>query len=668
MCYAGLAREVKPAFFMEMGTRMAENVNLTLPDGGRVDMPNGSSIYDLASKISRSLAKNAVAGKVDDRLVDLNYPLHADARVEIIVADSPKGLEIIRHSTAHIMASAVKELYPEAKVTIGPAIDDAVNGFYYDFDYDRGFKEEDLDKISRRMKEIIAKDFPFERIEIAREEAGKLFTEQGEDYKLELIDAIEEDQVVSLYKHSGFVDLCRGPHLPSTKKVKAFKLMSVAGAYWRGDSDNKMLARIYGNAFGSKKLLDEHLLRLVEAKKRDHRLLGKQLDLFSFSQTIGGGLVLWHPKGAKVRSLIEEFWRRSHSDFGYDLVYSPHIGRASLWHTSGHLDFYSENMYSPMEIEGNPFYVKPMNCPFHIEIYKSNLRSFRELPVRLAELGTVYRYEPSGTLHGLFRVRGFTQDDAHIFCRPEQLDEEIRRCLKHTFYLLGSFGFNDFEIFLSTQPEKFVGEQSGWDRATQALRSALEKEGLTYFVDPGEGVFYGPKIDIKIRDSLARTWQCTTIQVDFNLPERFHVEYVDTDNKRVQPFMVHRALLGSMERFFGVLLEHHAGRLPAWLAPMQVAVLPVTKDQIEYARNVSEELLRSGLRVNLDDRSEKLGFKVREAQLSKVPFMLIVGRQEVVDSGVSMRVGKGEDLGFMPLQKALERIQADSAWPEPPIL
>ncbi len=590
------------------------------------------------------------------------------ADVQVSLTSSPEGLEVIRHSAAHVMAGAVKDLFGEAKVAIGPAVDDGVNGFYYDFDFDRGFTEENLERISDRMSEVISQDLPFERMEVSRDEAHELFSKAGEDYKLELLEAIPEGEPVTLYRHGDFIDLCRGPHLPSTKRVKAFKLMSVAGAYWRGDSSNKMLARIYGNAFPSKKRLDEHLRRIEEAKKRDHRLLGKQLDLFSFSQSVGGGLVLWHPKGARIRSLIEEFWRQSHFAYGYELVYTPHLGRADLWKTSGHLDFYAENMYAPMEIEGNPFYVKPMNCPFHIEIYRSRLRSYRDLPIRYAELGTVYRYEASGVLHGLLRVRGFTQDDAHIFCRADQLDREIRRCLQHTFYLLRSFGFEQFEIYLSTRPEKFVGEVADWDKATVALESALESEGIEYVVDHGEGVFYGPKIDVKIRDSLGRTWQCTTVQVDFNLTGRFGVEYVDSESRRVQPFMIHRALLGSMERFFGVLLEHHAGRLPMWLAPVQAVVLPVTNGQAGYAREIAERLGEAGLRVEVDDRNEKLGFRIRCTQLAKVPYMLVVGEREVEQKGVSPRAGKGRDLGFMPLDEALDRLVQEAAWPDPPKL
>jgi threonyl-tRNA synthetase len=644
----------------------AEEIHLRLPDGKSLAMPAGVTVADVAARIGRSLAKAAIAGQVDGRTVDLDRGIERDAEVRVVVPESPEGREVIRHSAAHVMAGAVKDLFPEAKVTIGPAVDDGVNGFYYDFDYERGFSEQDLERIAERMQEVIEQDLPFERLEIDRERAREIFAEMGEDYKLELLEAIPPGENVSLYRHGDFIDLCRGPHLPSTRRIKAFKLMSVAGAYWRGDAENKMLARIYGNAFESQKALKQHLARLEEAKKRDHRLLGKQLDLFSFSQAVGGGLVLWHPKGARIRSLIETFWRQSHEAYGYALVYTPHVGRADLWQTSGHLDFYADNMYAPMEIEGNPFYVKPMNCPFHIEIYRSQLRSYRDLPLRMAELGTVYRYEASGVLHGLLRVRGFTQDDAHIFCRADQLDAEIRRCLQHTFYLLRAFGFEAFEIYLSTRPEKFVGEEADWDKATAALSAALEAEGLEYRIDPGEGVFYGPKIDIKIRDSLERTWQCTTVQVDFNLPRRFAVEYVDRDNQRIQPFMIHRALLGSMERFFGVLLEHHAGRLPMWLAPVQAAVLPVTEDQADYARRVVERLRAAGLRVELDDRNEKLGFRIRENRLQRLPYLLVVGEREAAEGTASAKRGKGQDLGAVALDELVERMVRDAAWPDPP--
>jgi threonyl-tRNA synthetase len=641
-------------------------LKVTLPDGSKKEMAVGSTMLDLAQAIGPGIARDAISAEVDGLAVDLKYRLEKDAKVELRLSNSEEGRDVIRHSTAHVMASAVKELFPSAKVTIGPAVDDGVNGFYYDFDYERGFTDDDLERIEKKMQEIIKADIPFERIEISRKEAQELFEGMDETYKLELLEAIPEDEIVSLYKHGDFTDLCRGPHLPSTKKIKAFKLLSVAGAYWRGDSDNKMLARIYGNAFANSKELKAHLKKIDEAKKRDHRLLGKKLDLFSFSQSVGGGLVLWHPKGARIRSIIEEFWRRSHLNYGYELVNTPHVGKAGLWQTSGHLDFYEENMYSPMDIDGNPFYVKPMNCPFHIEIYRSKLRSYRELPIRFAELGTVYRYEASGVLHGLMRVRGFTQDDAHIFCAPEQLDEEIQRCLEHTFGLLRAFGFNQFDIYLSTRPEKYVGELEDWEKATNALKHSMESLGLDFTVDPGEGVFYGPKIDIKIRDSLNRSWQCTTVQVDFNLPTRFNVEYVDKESNKVKPFMVHRALLGSLERFFGVLVEHYAGAFPAWLAPTQAVIVPVSTDQNEYALDIQEKFLARGLRVEADCRNEKLGYKIREAQLQKIPYMLVIGKREMEQQGIAPRTRAGKDLGLYSIDKAIDMLAEEAAWPQCP--
>jgi len=561
---------------------------------------------------------------------------------------SENELETLRHSTAHIMAQAVKELYPETKITIGPSIKD---GFYYDFDRDTPFTVEDLEKIEKRMNEIIKKNFPFERMEVSKDEARKIFTD--ESYKIELINEIS-DEKVSIYKQGDFIDLCRGPHLPSTGKVKSFKLLSVAGSYWRGNEKNKMLQRIYGTSFFTKDELEKYLHKLEEAKKRDHRKLGKELDLFSMDDEVGAGLVNWHPKGALVRYLIENFWREEHYKNGYQIVYSPHIAKVNLWHTSGHMDFYKENMYSPMDIEGMPYIVKPMNCPFHIKIYKSKLKSYRELPIRWAELGTVYRYERSGVLHGLLRVRGFTQDDAHIFCRLDQLNDEIERVLNFTLYMLRSFGFNDFDVYLSTRPEGYVGTLSNWEKATDALKGALDKVGLKFEIDPGAGVFYGPKIDIKIKDSLERTWQCSTIQVDFNLPERFDVKYIGEDGSAHQPIMIHRALLGSLERFFGCLIEHYAGAFPLWLAPVQAKVMTITDKQDDYASGVLNRLLSSGIRGEADLRNEKIGLKIREAQLEKISYMLIVGNKEVESKTVSVRKRGGTDMGVMEVDKFIE--------------
>src|SRR3989338_2619629 len=563
-------------------------------------------------------------------------------------ANNHNELEILRHSTAHIMAQAVRELYPETKITIGPAIKD---GFYYDFDRDTPFSVEDLEKIEKKMEDIIRKDLSFERMEVSKDEARKIFKDEG--YKIELINEIQ-DEKVSVYKQGDFIDLCRGPHLTSTGRVKAFKLISVAGSYWRGNEKNKMLQRIYGTSFFAKKELEEHLHKLEEAKKRDHRRLGKELDLFSMDDEIGAGLINWHPKGSLIRYTIENFWREEHYKNGYQIVYSPHIAKVNLWHTSGHMDFYRENMYSPMDIEGMPYIVKPMNCPFHIKMYKNKLKSYRELPIRWAELGTVYRYERSGVLHGLLRVRGFTQDDAHIFCRLDQLSDEIERVLNFTLYMLRSFGFKDFDVYLSTRPEGYVGTLSNWEKATDALKGALEKAGLKFEIDPGAGVFYGPKIDVKIKDSLERTWQCSTIQVDFNLPERFDVKYIGEDGSAHQPIMIHRALLGSLERFFGCLIEHYAGAFPLWLAPVQAKVMTITDKQDDYASGVLNRLLSSGIRGEADLRNEKIGLKIREAQLEKISYMLIVGNKEVESKTVSVRKRGGTDMGVMEVDKFIE--------------
>ena len=566
---------------------------------------------------------------------------------------SENELETLRHSTAHIMAQAVKELYPETKITIGPSIKD---GFYYDFDRDTPFAVEDLEKIEKKMNEIIKSNLSFERMEVSKDEARKIFKAEG--YKIELINEIP-DEKVSIYKQGNFIDLCRGPHLPSTGKVKSFKLLSVAGSYWRGSEKNKMLQRIYGTSFFTKDELEKYLNKLEEAKKRDHRKLGKELDLFSMDDEVGAGLVNWHPKGALIRYLIENFWREEHYKNGYQIVYSPHIARVNLWHTSGHMDFYKENMYSPMDIEGMPYIVKPMNCPFHIKIYKSKLKSYRELPIRWAELGTVYRYERSGVLHGLLRVRGFTQDDAHIFCRLDQLSDEIERVLNFTLYMLRSFGFKDFDVYLSTRPEGYVGTLSNWEKATDALKGALDKAGLKFEIDPGAGVFYGPKIDVKIKDSLDRTWQCSTIQVDFNLPERFDVKYIGEDGAAHQPIMIHRALLGSLERFFGCLIEHYAGAFPLWLAPVQAKVMTITDKQNDYASEVLNQLLNSGIRGEADLRNEKVGFKIREAQLEKTPYMLIAGNKEVESKTISVRKRDGTDMGAMGIEKLVEILKEE---------
>ena len=624
---------------------MSRLIKITFPDGRHKEYPAGAAAEDILKDFDKGLLKNAVAAKVNERHVDLSFQLNEDSSINPIVIDSKEGVEICRHSTSHVMAQAVKDLFDSVKVTIGPAIED---GFYYDFDSPRPFTPEDVEKIEKRMLETIKKDAPFERIEMSREEALKFFGERGETYKQELINEIAGENV-TVYKQDDFFDLCRGPHLPSTGWIKAFKLTGIAGAYWRGSEKNKMLQRIYGTAFPTRKELDEHLHRLEEAKKRDHRKLGKELDLFSISDDIGPGLVCWHPKGAVVRSIIEDFWRKEHYRHDYRIIYTPHIARLDLWKTSGHWEFYRENLYSPMDVEGQDFIVKPMNCPFHIQIYQSHLRSYRDLPVRYAELGTVYRFERSGVLHGLFRVRGFTQDDAHIFCMPGQLEDEILSVLNFTLYILRSFGFNSYDIYLSTRPEKFVGAIENWTKAEGALRQALERTGLAFHVDPGEGVFYGPKIDIKIKDTLGRAWQCSTIQVDFNLPQRFNVTYRGEDGKEHQPIMIHRALMGSLERFFGVLIEHYAGAFPLWLSPVQAVILTVTEKNNEYAKKVFDILRKEDIRAELDIRNEKLGLKIREAQLSKIPYMLVVGNTEEEKEMVAPRARGGKTLEPMPI-------------------
>jgi threonyl-tRNA synthetase len=611
-------------------------IKVILPDGAEKTVDKS----ELQKHIEASLA---VAISVNGDFVDMASldTLAPESVIELVTAQSKEGKEIYRHSTSHIMAHAVKELFPGVKFAIGPATED---GFYYDFDRAERFVPEDLEKIEKRMKEIIKQNKPFIRKEIARDKAIALFREMDEPYKVELLEDIS-DTAVSLYEEGGFVDLCRGPHLPRTGRVKAFKLLSIAGAYWRGSEKNKMLQRIYGTAFDTKEKLKSYLDYLEEVKKRDHRKLGKELDLFSISEEIGPGLILWHPNGAIIRKTIEDFWRDEHLKADYKILFSPHIARLHLWQESGHWDFYRENMYSPMEIDEIAYELKPMNCPFHICIYKSQLRSYRHLPLRYAELGTVYRYERSGTLHGLMRVRGFTQDDAHIFCREDQIEEEVVNILDFTLFILKTFGFDSYDIYLSTRPEKYVGALENWEHATKALKQALERKGLPYVVDPGEGVFYGPKIDIKIKDSLNRAWQCSTIQVDFNLPERFDTVYRGSDGREHRPIMVHRALMGSLERFFGVLIEHYAGVFPLWLAPVQVSVLTIAERHDVYARQINETLKRTGIRSETNTDNEKIGYKIREATMRKVPYLIIIGDKELEDQKITVRKRNGENIG-----------------------
>ena len=560
-------------------------------------------------------------------------------------------LERMRHSAAHVMAEAVQSLFPEAKFGIGPAIED---GFYYDFELPRTLAVEDLPVIEARMKEIIASDVPFAKEEMGKAKALEFFSTQP--YKLELIRELP-DETVTIYRQGSFVDLCRGPHVNATGDIKAFKLTGVAGAYWRGDEKRPMLQRIYGVAFETETELEDYLARLAEAGKRDHRKLGKELDLFSLHDEAGPGLVHWHPKGALVRQIIEDFWKEEHRKRGYDIVYTPHIAKVDLWKTSGHWDFYRENLYSPMDIEGQEYIIKPMNCLGHILIYKTQLRSYRSLPLRYAELGTVYRYERSGVLHGLARVRGFTQDDAHIFCRPDQLEAEVTEVVQLARFMMHTFGFGNYELLLSTRPEKYAGTIQVWEEATESLRKVLEGLKLDYTIDPGEGVFYGPKIDIKLRDALGRLWQGPTIQVDFNLPQRFGVNYVGDDGSEHQVIMVHRTVLGSMERFMACLVEHYAGAFPVWLSPVQVVIIPIADRHLSYAHQLAIELRNNGIRVQVDERSERMNLKIREAQLGKVPYMLVIGDKELAASTVSPRLRNGEDLGSLSLSEFMDRIK-----------
>lgn len=577
------------------------------------------------------------------------------------VTTPDQNIDTLRHSTAHLLAAAVVSLFPGTKVAIGPSIED---GFYYDFDRATPFTPEDLERIEVKMKELAKGNVPFVRSEMSKDEAVKYFAERGEKYKVEIINDLGE-ATVSLYTTGDFVDLCRGPHVNYSSKIKHFKLLSIAGAYWRGDAEREQLQRIYGTAFSTKEELADYLNRLEEAKKRDHRKLGKDLDLFSVHEQIGPGLVLWHPKGGRIRLKIEDFWRSQHLAHGYELVYTPHIGRSVLWETSGHLGFYKENMYAPMEVDGQDFYAKPMNCPFHIMIYKNALYSYRDLPLRWAELGTVYRYEKSGVLHGLMRVRGFTQDDAHIICRPDQMPDEIRRVLRFCLDMLNAFGFKEFKLYVATKPkEKSVGETALWDDATKALEAAVRAEGLDCEFDEGGGAFYGPKIDVKIKDALNREWQCSTIQFDFNLPERFDLTYVDQSGKKVRPYMIHRALMGSLERFFGILIEHYGGAFPLWLAPVQAVVMNITENQLAYAADVVEKMKNAGLSVRLDDRNEKIGHKIREASLDKVPYILVVGDKEKESGTVAVRARGNQDLGAQPLDAFIAKLVEESRAPQ----
>ncbi|MBM4126353.1 MAG: threonine--tRNA ligase [Nitrospira sp.] len=631
-------------------------MKISVPDGPQQDVHTGQTVGAALSALGIPLGSDILAAKVNGMVVDLSCPLSEDATIEPLRFDSLEGRDVYRHSSTHLMAQAVKELFPTAQLTIGPALEDS---FYYDFAYERPFTPEDLEKIEARAREIAARKLTITRRELSKAEAIAFFASRGEQYKVELIEGFPDGESISAYAQGDFVDLCRGPHLPSTGHVGAFKLLTTAGAYWRGDERNPMLQRIYGTSFPTQAELDAHLARLEEIKRRDHRKVGKDLDLISVQDDIGPGLVLWHPKGAAIRLLIENFWREQHLKDGYDLVYSPHVARLDLWKTSGHVDYYRENMFASMKLEGSEYQLKPMNCPYHIMIYKSHLRSYRDLPIRYGELGTVYRYERTGVLHGLLRVRGFTQDDAHLFCRPDQMETEVSRVLDFTFFVLGTFGFTEFEVFLSTRPKESVGAEEHWTLATSALEAAIKSRHIAYQLDPGGGAFYGPKIDIKIKDALGRSWQCSTIQVDFNNPERFGLSYIGEDGKAHQPIMIHRALMGSIERFFGILIEHYGGAFPLWLAPVQATVMNITDNQRGYVAEAVAQLKAAGFRAEADLRNEKIGFKIREAEKAKVPFMLVAGDREVQGGTLSVRGRSGANLGSMTVAGVIDLLRTE---------
>ena len=631
-----------------------EKIKITLPDGDVLEIDKGITALDLAKNLSKNLYKKSIAVKIDGKLKDLTEKIDKDCKIEFITEDSKEALEILRHSAAHVMAEAVKELFPDAKVTIGPAIE---NGFYYDFDYEPGFTNDDLKKIEKKMKEIIKRNEKFSKKSVSRDEAIKFFKNLNEDYKVEIIEELPEDEEITLYTQGNFTDLCRGPHIPSTSKIKAFKILNTAGAYWRGDENNKMLQRIYGTAFFKKEDLDNYLKFLEEAKKRDHRRLGKQLDLFSIHEEAGAGFVIWHPKGALLRMVLEDFEKKEHLKRGYQIVIGPQILKLDLWKKSGHYDNYKENMYFT-KIDDQEYGIKPMNCLAHMLIYKSKLRSYRDLPIRYFELGTVYRHEKSGVLHGLLRVRGFTQDDAHILCRPDQLIDEITSIIDFVKYMMGIFGF-EYRMEVSTRPEKSIGSDEDWERATNALFEALKVNNLSYEINEGDGAFYGPKIDVKLTDAIGREWQCATIQCDFTLPERFDLTYIGEDGEKHRPVMLHRVILGSIERFIGILIEHFAGAFPVWIAPVQAIVLPVSDKFLDYAKKVYENLKENDIRVELDTRNETLGYKIRDAQNQKIPYMIIVGEKEVENQNISVRKRTREDLGNMSLKEFLDLINDD---------
>lgn len=630
---------------------MEEMITLTLEDGRKFEVRKGSKVGEVLSKVLNDQPDGIIAAKVDGKAVDMTFAIENNSAFSPIPFDSKEGLGILRHSTSHVMAQAVKELYNKAQVTIGPATED---GFYYDFDHEGTFSPADLARIEKKMRKIIDQDLPIQRKVLSREEAKALFVSLGESYKVELISEIPDEEV-SVYEQGGFVDLCRGPHVTSTGRLAAFKLLKVAGAYWRGDEKNKMLQRIYGTAFLREDDLKDYLQWMEEAEKRHHVRLGRQLDLFSFSDVAGAGLVIYHPKGATLRTILEDFEKKEHRKRGYELVIGPQILRLDLWKQSGHLDYYSEYMYFT-EADGQKFALKPMNCPAHMLIYSSKIRSYKDLPIRYFELGTVHRHEKTGVRHGLLRARGFTQDDAHLFCTPEQLNAEIKGIIGFIVDVMKVFDFS-FDIEISTKPENAIGDPKIWERATQALEESLKETGFSYTINEGNGAFYGPKIDVKLRDALNRSWQCSTIQCDFFLPDRFDLSYIDSDGQKRRPIMLHRVIIGSMERFIGILIEHYAGAFPTWLAPVQAIILTITDSHKAYAEKVYERLFDDEIRVEKDFRNEKLGYKVREHQLQKIPYMIIIGDREIKEDGVSVRSRDDGDLGFMSVEAFLSRIK-----------
>lgn len=630
--------------------------NIRLPDGSVRQFDQPVTVADVAMNIGAGLAKAALAGKVGDQIVDTSYLIDQDVDLAIITDKNPEGLDIIRHSTAHLLAYAVKELFPDAQVTIGPVID---NGFYYDFSYKRPFTPDDLLAIEKKMLELAKKDEPVTRKVLPRDEAVAYFKSINEHYKAEIIASIPAGEDVSLYSEGNFTDLCRGPHVPNTGKLKAFKLMKLAGAYWRGDSNNEMLQRVYGTAWRNKEELDAYLFQLEEAEKRDHRKLGKQLDYFHM-QDDAPGMVFWHPRGWVIWQEVEQYMRAKFKEYDYQEVRTPTVLDKTLWEKSGHWQNYRDNMFVTKS-ESRDYAVKPMNCPGHIQIFNSSLHSYRDLPLRLAEFGSCHRNEPSGSLHGLMRVRGFTQDDAHIFCAENQVEDEVATFIKMLYEVYTDFGFKDVIVKLSTRPEKRVGTEEAWDMAEAALANAIKVNGLSYDLQPGEGAFYGPKIEFTLKDSLGRLWQCGTIQLDPNLPERLGAEYVAEDNSRQRPIMLHRAIVGSMERFLGILIENYAGAMPVWLAPVQAMVLNISDGQADYIRQVVEKLKKNGIRCDFDLRNEKITYKIREHSLQKMPYLLVAGEREMQNGQVAVRTRKGEDLGSMSLEAFIERIQAEIA-------